>query len=29
MSIVIDVEHLDFSFGSGVLTQPVLKDITI
>ncbi len=29
MSIVIDVEHLNFSFGSGVLTQPVLKDVTI
>ncbi len=29
MSTVIDVEHLDFSFGSGALTQPVLKDITL
>lgn len=29
MSIVIDVDHLSFSFGSGALTQPVLKDITI
>ena len=29
MSIVIHVEHLNFSFGSGVLTQPVLKDVTI
>ncbi|HQV89766.1 MAG TPA: ATP-binding cassette domain-containing protein [Nitrosomonas sp.] len=29
MSTVIDVEHLNFSFGSGVLTQPVLKDVTI
>lgn len=29
MSIVIDVEHLNFSFGSGVLTQPVLKDVSI
>ena len=29
MSIVIDVEHLNFSFGSGALTQPVLKDVTI
>lgn len=29
MSTVIDVEHLNFSFGSGALTQPVLKDITL
>lgn len=29
MSTVIDVAHLNFSFGSGVLTQPVLKDVTI
>lgn len=29
MSTVIDVAHLDFSFGSGALTQPVLKDITL
>ena len=29
MSIVIDVDHLNFSFGSGVLTQPVLKNISI
>ncbi|WP_394807874.1 ATP-binding cassette domain-containing protein [Nitrosomonas sp.] len=29
MSTVIDVEHLDFSFGSGALTQSVLKDITL
>lgn len=29
MSLVIDVNHLSFSFGSGALTQSVLKDITI
>ena len=29
MSNVIDVNHLSFSFGSGALTQSVLKDITI
>ena len=29
MSIVIDVDHLSFSFGSGALTQPVLKNVTI
>ena len=29
MPSVIDVNHLSFSFGSGALTQPVLKDITI
>ena len=29
MSNVIDVNHLSFSFGSGALTQLVLKDITI
>lgn len=29
MSNVIDVNHLSFSFGSGALTQPVLKDTTI
>src|SRR4030066_140363 len=29
MSVVIDVHNLNFSFGSGALTQPVLKDVTI
>lgn len=29
MSVVIDVHDLNFSFGSGALTQPVLKDVTI
>ncbi|HNP51672.1 putative ABC transport system ATP-binding protein [Nitrosomonas nitrosa] len=29
MAIVIDVQGLSFSFGSGALTQPVLKNITI
>ena len=29
MSTVIDVEHLNFSFGSGVLRQTVLQDVTI
>lgn len=29
MPNVIDVNHLSFSFGSGALTQPVLKDTTI
>ncbi len=29
MSVVIDVHDLNFSFGSGTLTQPVLKDVTI
>ncbi|WP_295628568.1 ATP-binding cassette domain-containing protein [uncultured Nitrosomonas sp.] len=29
MSNVIEVDHLNFSFGSGTLTQPVLKDVTI
>mgnify|MGYP006049659475 CR=1 FL=1 len=29
MPDVIDVNHLSFSFGSGALTQPVLKDMTI
>ncbi|MBY0473881.1 MAG: ATP-binding cassette domain-containing protein [Nitrosomonas sp.] len=29
MSNVIEVDHLNFSFGSGALTQPVLKDVTI
>ena len=29
MSIAIDVDRLNFSFGSGVLTQPVLKNVTI
>ena len=29
MAIVIDVQGLNFSFGSGALTQPVLKNITI
>ncbi len=29
MSNVIEVDHLNFSFGSGNLTQPVLKDVTI
>ena len=29
MPSVIDVNHLSFNFGSGALTQPVLKDITI
>ena len=29
MAIVIDVQGLNFSFGSGALTQLVLKNITI
>ncbi len=29
MSALIDVRNLDFSFGSGELTQPVLKSVTI
>ena len=29
MSAVIDVHDLNFSFGSGALTQPVLKNVTI
>jgi putative ABC transport system ATP-binding protein len=29
MSAIIDVDHLNFSFGSGVLTQPVLKNVSI
>lgn len=29
MPIAIDVDHLNFSFGSGALTQPVLKNISI
>lgn len=29
MSIAIDVDRLNFSFGSGILTQPVLKNVTI
>ncbi len=29
MSAIIDVHNLDFSFGSGELTQPVLKNVTI
>jgi len=29
MSNVIEVDHLSFSFGSGALTQPVLKGVTI
>ena len=29
MSALIDVHNLDFSFGSGELTQPVLKNVTI
>jgi putative ABC transport system ATP-binding protein len=29
MSTVIEVNHLSFSFGTGTLTQSVLKDITI
>ena len=29
MSALIDVRNLDFSFGSGELTQPVLKNVTI
>lgn len=29
MSVVIDIHDLNFSFGSGALTQPVLKNITI
>lgn len=29
MPNIIDVNHLSFSFGSGALTQPVLKDTTI
>lgn len=29
MSAVIDIHDLNFSFGSGALTQPVLKNVTI
>lgn len=29
MSALIDVRHLNFSFGQGELTQPVLKDVSI
>lgn len=29
MPALIDVRNLDFSFGSGELTQPVLKNVTI
>lgn len=29
MSALIDVRNLDFSFGSGELTQPVLKNVNI
>ena len=29
MTAIIDVDRLSFSFGSGVLVQPVLKDVTI
>lgn len=29
MSILIDVRNLEFSFGSGELTQPALKNVTI
>lgn len=29
MSLVIDIHNLSFSFGSGALTQPVLKNVTI
>lgn len=29
MSVVIDIHELNFSFGSGALTQSVLKNITI
>ena len=29
MSVLIDVRNLDFSFGSGELTQPVLKNVSI
>lgn len=29
MPALIDVHNLDFSFGSGELTQPVLKNVTI
>ncbi|MDP1558066.1 MAG: ATP-binding cassette domain-containing protein [Nitrosomonas sp.] len=29
MSMLIDVRNLDFSFGSGELTLPVLKNVTI
>lgn len=29
MPSVIEVDHLNFSFGSGALTQPVLKNVTI
>ncbi|MEK6685475.1 MAG: ATP-binding cassette domain-containing protein, partial [Pseudomonadota bacterium] len=29
MSLVIDIHNLSFSFGSGTLTQPVLKNVTI
>lgn len=29
MSLVIDIHNLSFSFGSGALTQPVLKNATI
>ncbi|MBS0424854.1 MAG: ATP-binding cassette domain-containing protein [Proteobacteria bacterium] len=29
MTAIIDVDRLSFSFGSGALVQPVLKDVTI
>jgi putative ABC transport system ATP-binding protein len=29
MPTAIDVDHLNFSFGSGALTQPVLKNVSI
>lgn len=29
MSVLIDVRKLDFSFGSGELVQPVLKNVSI
>ena len=29
MPTIIDVEHLNFSFGSGVLSQPVLKNVNL
>jgi len=29
MAAIIDVDRLSFSFGSGVLVQPVLKNVTI
>lgn len=29
MSVLIDVRNLDFSFGCGELTQPVLKNVSI